>query len=56
MYFPEKRIFFLFISVFPCLLFTWLNGVSEEVQEPVLFKPATFYVARMLDERAAKGG
>jgi len=56
MYFPEKRIFFLFISVFPCLLFTWLNGVSEEVQEPVLFKPATFYVARMLDQRAAKGG
>lgn len=55
MHLLRKYFFLLFISVLICLPLTSFKSAYQTVQEPLLFKPTTFYVTEILDQRASKG-
>lgn len=55
MHLLRKYFFLPFISILICLPFTSFKSVQQTAQEPLLFKPTTFYVAGILDQRASKG-
>ncbi|ETZ23004.1 hypothetical protein [Pedobacter sp. V48] len=49
-----RKYFFLLFIVLICLPFTSFKSVQQTAQEPLLFKPTTFYVTEILDQGAGK--